>query len=87
MSIMHIRKCLVCKQATLVLKKKQNNQGFFITCNCYPACKNTFWLPPNVIDAQVSDNVCSQVFHYMNIHFFKYLHFISLYDLFSVKEV
>jgi len=60
LSIMHVHKCPVCKQAALVLKKRQNNQGFFITCNGYPACRNTFWLPPCVIDAQVSDNNCSQ---------------------------
>jgi len=64
MLIQNIRICTACKQTRLVLKKKQNNQGFYITCIGFPACRNTFWLPPNVIDAQVSDNVCSQVFNY-----------------------
>lgn len=57
----NIRKCPSCKQAILALKQKQNNQGFYVTCLGYPACKTTFWLPPTVIDAQVTDNVCSQV--------------------------
>lgn len=65
MAIKHIRKCPYCKQATLVLKKKPNNQEFFITCIGFPACRNTYWLPSSVIDAQISDNVCSQVFIYI----------------------
>lgn len=62
MAIKTVRKCPVCKQATLILKKRQNNQGFYITCNGFPACRNTFWLPPNITDAQVSDIICPQVF-------------------------
>jgi len=61
MTVKNICKCPVCKQTNLVLKKKQNNQGFFITCTGFPTCRNTYWLPPSVIDAQVSDNICSQV--------------------------
>ncbi|XP_025202861.1 DNA topoisomerase 3-alpha [Melanaphis sacchari] len=60
MTIKNIRKCPVCKLTNLVLKKKQNNQGFFITCTGFPTCRNTYWLPPSVIEAQVSENVCSQ---------------------------
>lgn len=65
MTIKNIRKCPACNRANLILKKKQNNQGFFISCIGFPECRNTFWLPPSVINAQVSDNVCSQVFHYL----------------------
>jgi len=61
MTVKNIRKCPVCKQTNLVLRKKQNNQGFFITCSGFPTCRNTYWLPPSIIDTQVSDNVCSQV--------------------------
>lgn len=61
----NVRKCPVCKQANLVLKTRQNNQGFYITCVGFPVCRNTYWLPPSVIDAQVSDNVCSQVFYFI----------------------
>lgn len=60
MTVKNIRKCPVCKQTNLVLRKKQNSQGFFITCTGFPTCRNTYWLPPSVIDAQVSDNVCSR---------------------------
>lgn len=63
----NIRKCPSCNQAILALKQKQNNQGFYITCLGYPACKTTFWLPSTVIDAQVTDNVCSQVLNLIQI--------------------
>ncbi|XP_025418842.1 DNA topoisomerase 3-alpha [Sipha flava] len=56
----NIRKCPSCNQAVLALKQKQNNQGFYITCLGYPACRTTFWLPPTVVNAEVTDNVCNQ---------------------------
>lgn len=62
MSIKNIRKCPACKQASLVLKKKKTGNGFFIACIGFPTCKTTFWLPSNVIDAQISDHDCPQVF-------------------------
>lgn len=61
MALKNIRKCPACKQGSMVIKRKQSDQGFYVTCLNYPACRNTFWLPPTVIDAQVSDSVCSQV--------------------------
>ncbi|VVC35662.1 Hypothetical protein CINCED_3A013138 [Cinara cedri] len=60
MAIKNIRKCPACKKSTLVLKQKTNSPGFYVTCNGFPACRNTYWLPPSVIDAKVTDNVCSQ---------------------------
>lgn len=67
MAMKNIRKCPVCKQANLVQKTRPNNQGFYITCGGFPACRNTYWLPPSVIDAQVSDNICSRVFNFIFI--------------------
>lgn len=82
MTIKNICKCTACKQAHLVLKKKKNNQGFFISCIGFPECRNTFWLPPNVIDAQVSDTICSQVFNYLfQLDIFIVLHSIHKYIL------
>lgn len=64
MTMKNIRKCPVCKQASLVVKQKPSDNGFYVTCLGYPACRNTYWLPPTVIDAKVSDSVCSQVINY-----------------------
>lgn len=67
MAMKNIRKCPVCKQANLVQKTRPNGQGFYITCAGFPACRNTYWLPPSVTDVQVSDNVCSQVLYFVVI--------------------
>lgn len=61
MAIKNIRTCPSCNQSILILKQKTNSPGFYVTCNGFPMCKNTYWLPHNVIDAKVTDIVCSQV--------------------------
>lgn len=81
MAMKTIRKCSACNQATLVLKKRPNNQGFYITCNGFPRCRNTYWLPPSVTDAQVSDNICSQVFrcnHHQLHYIIKLVFFLNV---------
>lgn len=64
LAIKNIRKCPSCNQSILILRQKTNSPGFFVTCNGFPACRNTYWLPPSVIDAKVTDNICTQVLNY-----------------------
>ncbi|XP_050542923.1 DNA topoisomerase 3-alpha [Daktulosphaira vitifoliae] len=60
LTLKDVCKCPACKQFSLILKERHNNQGFYISCNGYPTCRNTYWFPPNVIGATVIDNVCPE---------------------------
>ncbi|MEK6817434.1 MAG: DNA topoisomerase, partial [Nanoarchaeota archaeon] len=39
--------CPKCKKGHLAITYSKKNRRFFIACNAYPECKNTFSLPPN----------------------------------------
>ena len=39
--------CPLCKKGNLIINYSKKNRRFFIACNAYPNCKNTYSLPPN----------------------------------------
>ena len=39
--------CPLCKSGKLAITYSRKNRRFFIACNAYPNCKNTYSLPPN----------------------------------------
>ncbi|XP_050421809.1 DNA topoisomerase 3-alpha [Adelges cooleyi] len=73
MRIKEIRKCPACKQSSLTLKQRSNNQGFFVSCLAYPTCRNSSWFPPSVVDATVSDNNCPQCSGNVKLINFKFM--------------
>jgi len=51
--------CPKCKKGHLGITYSKKNRRFFVACNAYPDCKNTFSLPPNGIIKKV-DKVCEE---------------------------
>ena len=51
--------CPKCKKGHLAITYSKKNRRFFIACDAYPDCKNTFSLPPNGI-IKKTDKVCEE---------------------------
>ncbi|XP_053391111.1 DNA topoisomerase 3-alpha-like [Mercenaria mercenaria] len=54
-----VMKCPMCG-SDMLLKPKKDNKGFYIGCMGYPNCRSAIWLPDGVLEASVSDSICSQ---------------------------
>lgn len=52
-------KCPKCNKGHLGITYSKKNRRFFVACNAYPECKNTFSLPPNGI-IKKTDKVCEE---------------------------
>ncbi|XP_026878009.1 DNA topoisomerase 3-alpha [Electrophorus electricus] len=52
-----VRKCLQCSR-DMVLKKKKDNTGKFLSCLGYPACKAVVWFPDVVLEVSRDDSIC-----------------------------
>ena len=50
-------KCPVCKKGNLAITYSKKNKRYFVACNAYPECKNTYSLPPKGI-IKKTDKVC-----------------------------
>ncbi|PIM98077.1 DNA topoisomerase [Handroanthus impetiginosus] len=53
-----VRKCGVCQESDMVLKKKPDG-NFMVGCLGFPQCRNVVWLPGSVSEALVTTNICS----------------------------
>ena len=51
--------CPVCKKGTLTITYSKKNRRYFVACNAYPECRNTYSLPPNGL-IKKSDKVCEE---------------------------
>jgi DNA topoisomerase I len=51
--------CPTCKTGTLAIKFNKNSSRYFLACNAYPKCRQTFSLPPNSF-IKKSDKLCSE---------------------------
>jgi DNA topoisomerase-1 len=51
--------CPVCKKGTLAITYSRKNRRYFVACNAYPECRNTYSLPPNSL-IKKSDKVCEE---------------------------
>ena len=56
--------CPKCKKGYLSITYSKKNKRFFIACNAYPDCKNTFSLPPNGV-IKKTDKVCEKCMYPM----------------------
>lgn len=56
-----IMKCPVCKKGELMINYSKKNQRFFVSCNAYPKCTNTYTLPPNgQIKKPTPEQICEE---------------------------
>ncbi len=53
-----LNECPVCKKGQLRITYSKKTKRFFIACNAYPNCKNTYSLPPNSAIKRVEGKVC-----------------------------
>ena len=54
-----ITKCPKCKKGQLMINYSKKNGRFFVSCNAYPDCTNTYTLPPNG-QIKKTDKVCEE---------------------------
>ncbi|XP_072531015.1 DNA topoisomerase 3-alpha [Salminus brasiliensis] len=52
-----VRKCPQCNR-DMVLKKRKDSTGKFLSCMGYPACKAAVWFPDTVLEVSRDDSVC-----------------------------
>lgn len=51
--------CPKCKQGNLIIIYSKKNGRYFVACNKYPDCKNTYTLPPNGIIKR-TEKICEE---------------------------
>ncbi len=54
-----IRECPKCGKGHLAITYSKKNRRFFVACDAYPECKNTFTLPPNGI-IKKTEKICEE---------------------------
>ncbi|KAF5899285.1 DNA topoisomerase 3-alpha [Clarias magur] len=52
-----VRKCPQCSR-DMVLKKKKESTGKFLSCMGYPSCKAAVWFPDTVLEVSRDDSIC-----------------------------
>lgn len=52
-------KCPKCKKGDLAINYSKKNKRFFVACNAYPECRNTFSLPPNGV-IKKTEKICEE---------------------------
>ncbi|XP_017309955.1 DNA topoisomerase 3-alpha isoform X1 [Ictalurus punctatus] len=52
-----VRKCPQCGR-DMVLKKKKDSAGKFLSCMGYPSCKAAVWFPDSVLEVSRDDSIC-----------------------------
>ncbi|MBS3124575.1 DNA topoisomerase I [Candidatus Woesearchaeota archaeon] len=54
-------KCPKCNKGDLAINYSKKNHRFFVACNAYPECKNTYSLPPNGIIKRIEPaKICEE---------------------------
>jgi DNA topoisomerase-1 len=48
-----LRPCSVCGKGNLIINYSKKNRRYFVACDAYPNCKNTYSLPPNGVIKKV----------------------------------
>ncbi|KAI5622748.1 DNA topoisomerase 3-alpha, partial [Silurus asotus] len=65
-----VRKCPQCSR-DMVLKKKKDSTGKFLSCMGYPSCKAAVWFPDTVLEVSRDDSICP-VCHPHPVHMLKF---------------
>lgn len=55
-----VLKCPKCAN-DMILKKRNNVNGYYIGCCGFPACRNAVWLPLSIEQVDISQNSCGIV--------------------------
>lgn len=54
-------KCPKCNKGDLIINYSKKNRRFFVACNAYPECKNTYSLPPNGVIKKIEPaKICEE---------------------------
>src|SRR3989338_2711280 len=54
-------KCPKCNSGNLAINYSKKNRRFFVACNAYPNCKNTYSLPPNGVIKKIEPaKICEE---------------------------
>ncbi|MDP2672693.1 MAG: DNA topoisomerase I [Nanoarchaeota archaeon] len=54
-------KCPKCNKGDLAINYSKKNRRFFVACNAYPECRNTFSLPPNGVIKKIEPaKICEE---------------------------
>lgn len=59
-NITQVTTCNKCKTSNIVLKKKRTGNGYSLSCDSYPNCQNTVWLPEELESIDVLDTKCEK---------------------------
>jgi len=54
-----LNRCPVCKKGYLGITYSKKNKRYFVACDAYPECKNTYTLPPNS-SIKKTDKICEK---------------------------
>ncbi len=54
-----LNKCPVCKKGNLTIMYSRKTRRYFVACDAYPKCRNTYTLPPNGL-IKKTDKVCEK---------------------------
>ncbi|MBN3306928.1 TOP3A topoisomerase, partial [Amia calva] len=52
-----VRKCPQCSR-DMVLKKKKDGRGMYLSCVGYPSCKAALWFPDSVLEVSRDESIC-----------------------------
>jgi DNA topoisomerase-3 len=58
-SIHKIFKCPKCQVESMIVRRKKDNTGSFLSCQGYPSCKHAIWLTMNIKDVTSIDEKCT----------------------------
>ncbi|XP_019200561.1 PREDICTED: DNA topoisomerase 3-alpha isoform X3 [Ipomoea nil] len=53
-----VRRCGLCQESDMVLRQKTDGK-FMVGCLGYPQCRNAVWLPGCILEAVVTQDICS----------------------------
>ncbi|XP_030646362.1 DNA topoisomerase 3-alpha [Chanos chanos] len=65
-----VRKCPQCNR-DMVLKKRKDSTGKFLSCMGYPSCKAAVWFPDTVLEVSRDDSICPTC-HPHPVHMLKF---------------
>ncbi|KAG8303190.1 DNA topoisomerase 3-alpha [Homalodisca vitripennis] len=54
-----VTKCQRCR-CNIVVKQRQPNGSFYLSCQGYPQCRCVLWLPSSIVGLEIADSTCPE---------------------------
>lgn len=64
-----VLKCPKC-DFDMIVKKRKNEAGMYVTCTGFPQCRNAIWLPAFVENIEVLNDTCENVSFFFHFQFY-----------------